>query len=87
MSWSISYTGAKADAVVAVREQAKTSLTYIHAPESDDIIAARDRALELLALCSCERVKVMAHGSHSRDHRGLVSATFSVSVGPAPAGV
>jgi hypothetical protein len=85
MSWSISATGTKAEALSAIRSQA-ANLTYKPGtPEGDDVVAAVAR-IEALAEClePSAKVNLNAYGSHSTHsmtpQSGITSASFSVNV-------
>lgn len=85
MSWSISASGPKSEALGYIRTQAATVPYKPGTPEGDDVVAAVARVEALVAaLAPSEKVAVTAYGSHSTTDVGIVSASFSVSVSVVP---
>jgi hypothetical protein len=84
MSWSISGTGPKDEALEKIRNQAKATPYAPGTPEGDDIVAAVTRIEALAAaLAPSATVALSAYGSHSTTSEGISSAIFTVSVGRA----
>lgn len=84
MSWSISGTGPKDDAIKMIRDQAANVPYKPGTPEGDDVVAAVARIEALAeALAPSERVALSAYGSHSTTGDGISSASFTVSVAKA----
>jgi len=82
MSWSISATGPKDEALKAIHQQADGQPYKPGTLEGDDIVAAVAR-IEALAngLAPSEKVAISAYGSHSTTSGGgITSASFSVNV-------
>ena len=81
MSWSISATGPKDEALKTIREQAANVPYKPGTPEGDDVVAALARIEGLAAaLTPAEKVNLSAYGSHSTTNGGITSASFSVNV-------
>ena len=81
MSWSISGTGTKDEALKKIRDQAAAQMYKPGTPEGDDIVAAVARIEALAtALTPSEKVDLSANGSHSTTNGGITSANFSVRV-------
>jgi hypothetical protein len=84
MSWSISASGPKDEAIATIRSQAEGQSYKPGTPEGDDIVAAVARIEALAAaLAPCEKVQLSAYGSHSTTGAGISSASFAVSVSAA----
>ena len=82
MSWSISASGPKEEALKTIRSQADGVSYKPGTPEGDDVVAAVAR-IEALAngLAPSEKVAISAYGSHSTTSGGgITSASFSVNV-------
>lgn len=81
MSWSISATGPKTEALETIRAQAAAVPYKPGTPEGDDVVAALARIEALAeALAPTEKISLSANGSHSTTSEGIVGASFSVSV-------
>ena len=89
MSWSIEVTGTKAAAAKRVAEQLdKVAATYDGKEEAKDVLVVKERILglvEALDLTSdgytdWNAVRVNANGSQSTNGKGVVSASFQVTV-------
>ena len=81
MSWSISGTGTKDEALAAIRSQAANVPYKPGTPEGDDVVAAVARIEALAAaLAPSAKVGLSAYGSHSVTQDGIASASFSVNV-------
>ena len=81
MSWSISATGPKDEALKTIRTQADGISYKPGTPEGDDVVAAVGRIEALAAaLAPSQKVQLSAYGSHSTTSDGISSASFSVNV-------
>lgn len=81
MSWSISATGTKDEALASIRKQVADAYYKPGTPEGDDIVSAGARIEALAAALSpSEKVNLNAYGSHSVTGTGISSASFSVNV-------
>lgn len=81
MSWSISGTGTKDEALKLIRDQIAGAYYKPGTPEGDDIVAAGARIEALVAaMAPAEKVELIAYGSHSTTNGEILSASFSVSV-------
>lgn len=80
MSWSISGSGSKSEALESIRSQAANTPYKPGTPQGDDLVAAVARIEALTAaLGPSEKVFLSAYGSHSTSSNGVNSASFSVS--------
>jgi len=81
MSWSISASGPKDEALRTIREQAANVAYKPGTPEGDDVVAAVARIEALaVALAPSEKVNLGAYGSHSTMIGGITNARFAVNV-------
>ena len=84
MSWSISASGPKEEALKTIRSQADGVSYKPGTPEGDDVVAAVARIEALAAaLAPSQTVSLSAYGSHSTTHDGITNASLSVNVSKA----
>lgn len=89
MSWSVNTGG-------MTREDAKRTLAqhydssaalYAGKEEQKDVLAVKDRVLSLidaLDLADGDAISVTSYGSHTWSEKGVLSATFAVTVARSP---
>lgn len=84
MSWSITATGPKEEALASIRSQASNVPYKPGTPEGDDVVSALARIEALAAaLAPSEKIALNAYGSHSTTEAGITSASVAVNVGTA----
>lgn len=83
MSWSISASGSKAEALKYVHSQAENMSYKPGTLEGDDIVAAVGRIEKLVDAIAGDAVTISAYGSHSTTQDGPTSTSFTVTVNKA----
>ena len=92
MSWSIDVAEkTKEQTGKIVAEQLdKVAQSYADTEEGKDVVAAKGRILALIAAMSVgerDEIYVRAHGSHTWNEKGILSATLAIAIGRGRSGV